>query len=704
MSTVIEGVHRKLGNTSDTLLPLAVEESGKLKVSTSNIKTKFREAFEDYAPNTPNSNWIENKASGDILTVDGNAVAASYLVVSKSPWNAGTLSTLETRARFEIPFDCSIGLHTSQRVLGQEFAIDLVDDTVLADEVNIAISTMTHASALLTINTNVPHGLVAGKRFQISQCLDNRFNYPALVVASTPSPTQITATAAPNGNLPAITATATGGFLTTRPSLGYAGNGTAMILESPTTTAASFYIRNAEGDSSPSGTVAGNHTQAILTTNSIQAVNSPYTYSFQPTTEYRLLLQTDRIQWTNVAIDSLNQTANLISRTQVVPDSNRLYKLRIRATNAADLTRPVGKIITAVKAGTTTATITLDRDHGLAVGALVTVYGVRDFAATGFPNIVTATAITGVPATNQIQIVIGTGTANTSYGGYVSVVNGGNLPSALGSLAQVVQQATLSTLIDGTRQLTLVGSANWASPTVTVGDYVEVIGVRNNVNGADLGVDGAWKISSATTTSMTLAPIVPLTLPDDFAIVDCGGGLIRRTDLRISFVRIFDFDRERVELLARPTGDAAGAAPVSVQGTATVSGTVTAGAGSSLMGDVAQQYRTTASGASATHIVAAATTNAAIIKASAGKVLGWYLTNPTASWLYVKLHNLATLPVAGASVARTIGIPPNGVASFFSEGGMTFTTGIGVTIVTGALDADATAVTAASVVGEIVWA
>ena len=703
MSTVIEGVHRKLGGETDVLLPIAVEESGRLKVSTSNIKTKFREAFEDYNPTSPSSNWVETKAEGDILLADGNAIAAAYLVISKSPWNAGTQSSIETRARFEMPFDCSLGLHVSQRVLGQEFAIDLVDDTVLAEDSAVSITTMTHASALLTITTATPHGLVAGKRIQIAQCVDNRFNYPALVVASTPSPVTLTVTAAPNGNLPAVVATATTGVILPRPSLGYAGNGTAMILESPTTTAASFYVRNAEGDSSPSGVVIGNHTQAILTTNSVQAINSPFTYAFQPSTEYRLLLQGDRIQWTNVAVDSLTQAANLLSRTQVVPDSNKLYKLRIRATNAAELTRPVGKIITAVKAGSTTATITLDREHGLAVGSLVTVYGIRDFALAAFPNLVTATAITGVPSATQIQVVIGTGTANTSFGGYVSVVNGGNLPSVLGSSAVAVQNATLSTLIDSSRQLTLTGSANWAAPVVTVGDSIEVIGVRSS--GADLGIDGAWKITSATTTVLTLVPLqTPTALPDDFTVADCGGGLIRRTDLRLSFVRIFDFERERVELMTRPAGDAGAGAPVTVQGTATIAGSITNLAGAALIGDVGQQYRATASGSTVTHIISAASTNAAILKNTAGCVMGWHFANPTAAWVFVKLHNLATLPVAGVAVARTIAVPPNSVTSFFSEGGMTFTAGIGMTIVNGALDTDATAVTAASIIGELVWA
>lgn len=703
MSTVIEGVYRKAGEP-DKLLPLVADESGKLSVApASNIKTKFREAFEDYSPSNPASNWVETKAVGDITIADGNAVAASYLVVSKSPWNAGSSTVIETRGRFSMPFDCAIGLHTSQRTVGQEFAIEFVDEGVITAEPSIAVSSMTHGTGLLTINTAAPHGLVVGKRFQIAGCTDNRFNYPSLVVASTPSPTQITATAGPSGTIPTITATATTGTLYPRPSLGYATNGTSMILENAVLTNSSFYIRSAEGDSLPSGTAIGNHSLTTLSTASTQAVNAAYTYAFQPTTEYRLTLQADRVQWSNVAIDSIGQATNLVSRSQVVPDSSKSYKLRIRANNAQDLSRPIGKIVSAVKSGSTTATITLDRDHGLSVGALVTVYGIRDQAATAFPNVVTATAITGVPASNQIQLVIGTGTANTSYGGFVAVVNGGNLPSSLGATSQVVQSAALTTLADGTRQLTLVGNATWAAPAATVGDYVELIGLRNNINGADLGVDGAWKIANAVTTTLTLVPVQADTvLPLDFTTTDCGGGVMRRTDLRISFVRVFDFERERVELLARPSGDLASAAPVTIQGTATVSGTLAAG--TALIGDVAQQYRSTASGASATHLVSAATTNATLVKSSAGKVLGWYFANTTASWIYVKLHNQATAPTAGTGVVRTIAVPPNGISQFFSEGGITFATGIGMTAVAGIADSDATAITASALVGELIWA
>jgi len=123
------------------------------------------------------------------------------------------------------------------------------------------------------------------------------------------------------------------------------------------------------------------------------------------------------------------------------------------------------------------------------------------------------------------------------------------------------------------------------------------------------------------------------------------------------------------------------------------------------MGDVAQQYRGSSTGAaSGAHIVSAATTNPSIVKASSGRVLGWSLANTNAAWRYVKLHNQATLPTAGAGVVRTIAIPPNGINTFKIEGGIAFTTGISLTTVTGAADADATAVGAGDIVGDLFFA
>lgn len=144
-----------------------------------------------------------------------------------------------------------------------------------------------------------------------------------------------------------------------------------------------------------------------------------------------------------------------------------------------------------------------------------------------------------------------------------------------------------------------------------------------------------------------------------------------------------------------------------VSATQPVSGTVTATlqTGTLHVGDVGLQVRANATGAcSIHHVVAAATTNASIVKASAGRVLGYCLSNTTAAWQFVKLHNITTAPTAGAGVVMTVGIPPNGKAECAIAQGIGFGVGIGRTIVTGSADADATATTVGAVVGDIFFA
>lgn len=149
-----------------------------------------------------------------------------------------------------------------------------------------------------------------------------------------------------------------------------------------------------------------------------------------------------------------------------------------------------------------------------------------------------------------------------------------------------------------------------------------------------------------------------------------------------------------------------------ISGTQPVSGTVTANigtgslaAGTNAIGDVGLQVRANATGAATIHhIVSTASTNASVVKAGAGRVLGYCLSNTTAAWVYVKFHNQTTAPTAGSGVVMTVGIPPNGKAECAIPQGIGFATGIGRTIVTGATDADATAVTANAVVGDVFFA
>jgi hypothetical protein len=184
------------------------------------------------------------------------------------------------------------------------------------------------------------------------------------------------------------------------------------------------------------------------------------------------------------------------------------------------------------------------------------------------------------------------------------------------------------------------------------------------------------------------------------------------TTWTMSFCSIEKFANMPVYIQGNRAQGAINPLPVTQSGTVTVSGTVTANigtgsiaAGTNLIGDVGQQYRGNATGAaSGAHLVSAATTNATIVKASAGRVLGWALANTNAAWRYVKLHNQITTPTAGTGVVRTIAIPPNSVAQMKLEGGITFATGIGLTTVTGSADADTAAVGVGDIVGDIFFA
>jgi len=525
----------------------------------SNIVGKFRDSFESF---TPGTDWELSTAAGDIVQLDGNSVSASYLVISKDPLTASGVTTLTSILDFTMPSELSAGVHMSQRILGQELAMELVStETPLSPVADIAISAISQSTTTLTVTTSTSHNLAAGNRIGIYGVSDSRFNYPSLVVASIVSSTQFTVTAGPGGAIPSLTVTGptNSGFVYVRSALGSAQNGLSEIFENATATNASFYSRSSAGDVLPSGTTSTNHSATVSTTASTQSINSSYTYSFLPSSEFRIISQADRSQFLDVAIDSSNAPSNRVLRTQVVPDFTKNYKLRFRFTNNKGLTIPTAKIVSVTKSGSTTATVTTDVAHGLTTSDFIVIYGIRD--QTNFANLTTATAVASVLSSTSFTIAFGASATATSYGGMVSRVQGGNVP---GSYSTVAIQSAAN---DGT-ELTLVGNTNWAW---SVGDYVNVYGCRDNTTGADLGVDGSYKVAVISTTTMRLIPIGSTTLPATFVTTNAGGTTIRRTDCRISFVRIFDYLRERVEVLANN----AASASVPITGAVTVTGSVT---------------------------------------------------------------------------------------------------------------------------------
>lgn len=541
---------------------------GRLPVQAGNFSVTFRDPFVAY----PGTTWNQiSLTSGDIVGIDGNSAGASYLVLSKNPLDiSGTETIVESSVSFAMPIEVAASMHLSQRTLGQELSLEIVstEDPGTAPA-ELAISSISQATTTLTVTTAVAHNLKVGARIGIYGVTDSRFNYPALVVASTPSTTQFTCTAGPGGTIPSVTAGPfTSGFVYTRSAMNYSPNGTSLIFENATATNASFYAKSDNGDPMPvGGTFGGSHSATIASTASIQPASALGNYNFRPTSDYRLALMADRLQWHDVAVDANSQTSSRAVITQVIPNNGVQYKIRFRAKNHKSFTAPVAKIVSAVKSGTTTATVTTDIAHGLTTGDLVNIFGARD--QTNFANLTSATAVASIVNATTFTVVWGAAVTATTYGGYVSRVQGGQVQQ--GAITQSVQSATIASSI-----LTLVGSAAWSG--VLIGDYVNAHGLRDASSGADLGIDGVYRVRDIQTTSLFLEPIGTTSIPASLGTTNCGGAIIKRTDLRISCIRLFDFDRLRIEAMARPSGDIAGSMPVQVSNTPSVtiaSGTVT---------------------------------------------------------------------------------------------------------------------------------
>lgn len=517
---------------------------------------------------------VGSLASGDLLIADGNAVGSNYVVLSLDPLSANTESRVEYNATFAMPYRASLGLSMSQRVLGQEVSVEFVDTgSLVAAFSSKAISSVSQSTTTLTVTTSASHGLTVGQAITIDGCSDSRINYPALVVASIPAANQFTATAGPGGTIASLTiGPFTSGTVYARTRLGRSQDGTSLIFENATATNASVYLRSDAGDALPCSSNANfiaNHSNTIQSSVSVQAVNAQGVYAFQPLTKFELIADTDGIQWLNKTADGVAVQAQITKREQVVPNPANTYKLRFRANNNAGLTRPVAQITVASKAGSTTATVTTAAAHGLTTGDLINIYGSRD--TTNFANLTTATAVASVIDANNFTVVWGASVTASSYAGYVSRVNGGTTQQGASTI--VAQSISRTSNV-----VSVVGSATWTG--AMIGDYINLIGIRDTSTGASLGLDGTYRVNNMNTTTLTLEPIGSAPTGADVGSVNCGGSFIKRTDLRIHFIRVFAYDRFVTEIIgsnSRAAADIAQAIPVAIANTPNVGASTVGG-------------------------------------------------------------------------------------------------------------------------------
>ena len=116
---------------------------------------------------------------------------------------------------------------------------------------------------------------------------------------------------------------------------------------------------------------------------------------------------------------------------------------------------------------------------------------------------------------------------------------------------------------------------------------------------------------------------------------------------------------------------------------------------------------TAAGGASAYHLISAASTNATSVKNSAGTVYSIAAYNNGSTIAYLKFSDSASAPSCGTTaVTQTYLIPANGNGAginFALPVGLSFANGIGLCVTGGIADNDTTAVTASAVVVDITY-
>ncbi len=104
---------------------------------------------------------------------------------------------------------------------------------------------------------------------------------------------------------------------------------------------------------------------------------------------------------------------------------------------------------------------------------------------------------------------------------------------------------------------------------------------------------------------------------------------------------------------------------------------------------------TTAGGQSTSYLVAGASNNATVAKASAGQVYGVVVGNVAGAVRYVKLYDKATTPAPASDTPKmVVPVPAGGVVTLTFDSGVAFGTGIAYATVTGIAGNDNTSVAA----------
>jgi hypothetical protein len=534
-STSKAGAVRTTADGTNFYLPIRAVDAdgsdGKLQVN--NILQAVRDSFNNVDPTL----WDYTTGSGDIVTTGGNTQGSSYVKISKSIDTEDTETVFTSKFIVSTPVRLGFGMSLSQRLMHQRFSIEMVGVDANGNPTNtipvpvaVPLSSVSQTTTTLTVTTTTPHGFVPNDRVVIYGVSDSRANYGEVLVSTVIDTLNFTVTATPYTTIPSVTigAVTNSGFVIKADTLQGADNSFAVVWEGQS-------ANNAKLISRASATTTYNTSDISFgtnNTNATQANTQAFADAWNPAYMYDLRYRSDGVIVRTFPMDSTNPSGGIAKRTQVVPDITVGYKIRLKARNNKGMTRPIGTVQTIAKTASTTATVTVP-NHGLTVGDQIMIYGVRD--QTNFANLTAATAVASVVDANNFTIAFGASATATSHGGLVFRING--------SYGAAPANMAVQSIVCTSNLMTVVGSTNWSG--FSIGDSIDLRGLVDSASTTSYAqYEGYYKVANISTTNLVLyAPGVA-----NFSLINCGGAVVKRTDLRLHFLRMLDYTRHTVEL------------------------------------------------------------------------------------------------------------------------------------------------------------
>lgn len=532
--------------------------------------------------NTPagvTSNYVFDLAQADFVTQRQSDNGQNVVSVSMDPLTAGTTSTITIGEGAYAPCRFEVEMSLNQRVKGVLSVVELVDitDDTVPPLASSAITSIQQATTTLTVVLSTPFNGNLGDLFNVSGVPDSRLNYANCVVSSISIDKQtVQCTVSDEASLPSLTVGpfASGTFT---PYWNMAGrsNGMGIRFAGTSPTSAVHVTRRAGGDVQEGGTLVGSHLSTTATTLTAYTSGGGGKVEIKSPSRYRMLIDPDAATFMDVASDTASsQWGTRTRRTAVKPGWVRKYNPRIRVVAPESIARPVAKVVSVTKTGTTTATVVTDAPHGLNTSSYVQVAGVAN--QTVFATNTTPAVVASVIDANTFTVVFGTATTAVSYGGAVILCNGqvtqpGLMANAINSLTR-----------DADGIMALTGVSSWAG--LFVGDYVNLYGVRDLTVGADLELDGIYEVVHLSTVTMYLRPVTDVQgiarTPSGAVLgpTSCGGAVILRTTLRINDILLAAEGQTTINIDGQGTSRGDKALPVATVNTVSVQGASAGGA------------------------------------------------------------------------------------------------------------------------------